>query len=270
MPIPSADNHPMNATTSPTKEHDMSHNTPLGIAMTQAILSVDGTRNDLIESCRRLRDDLDRLVTQHDNDALPTINALGIVQRQGSEIDRLCAVLDAQRKHVDALMFVQREQAGDVETHDDSDDEAEHDYLLSTHTLRGVEVGRLVVCDNPWNAEGQEEANRREPWTRGTRIDTGEQVIAPTSFFIPIPDEEEDDDAGLQGTFTVTIALGNSGMSTTEEIADALHVIEHRVRNEAREGNVSDLNGNTVGRFLLVAEVTRPGDVVEDEAAPDQ
>ena len=96
-------------------------NTPLGIAMTQAILSVDGTRNDLIESCRRLRDDLDRLVTQHDNDALPTINALGIVQRQGSEIDRLCAVLDAQRKHVDALMFVQREQAGDVETHDDSD-----------------------------------------------------------------------------------------------------------------------------------------------------
>jgi hypothetical protein len=56
----------------------------------------------------------------------------------------------------------------------------------------------------------------------------------------------------MDGTFTLTVTLGNEAMCTTEDVADLLVNAATRIRNAgyaAIEGKLRDANGNTVGSW---------------------
>lgn len=54
------------------------------------------------------------------------------------------------------------------------------------------------------------------------------------------------------GTFTLTIELGNAGMASPQDVADALARVAAEVGETGRwEDLIRDENGNTVGRYLL-------------------
>lgn len=49
----------------------------------------------------------------------------------------------------------------------------------ATHRLQGVPVHGLAPATSPWD-------NDTADWSRATRIDNGEDVIAPTYFFVTV------------------------------------------------------------------------------------
>lgn len=55
----------------------------------------------------------------------------------------------------------------------------------------------------------------------------------------------------MEGELKLTIELGNAAMSTDFQVAAALNQTAGKVFNGAREGAITDDNGNTVGRFEL-------------------
>ena len=63
-------------------------------------------------------------------------------------------------------------------------------------------------------------------------------------------------------TFTLTMDLSNEAMQEAWDVASALRVVSGRVDAGATSGPVQDMNGNTIGTFLL----TRPAPAkVEDD-----
>jgi hypothetical protein len=56
----------------------------------------------------------------------------------------------------------------------------------------------------------------------------------------------------LEPHFSVLIRLGNEGMSSRANIADALITVAGKVRNGPDFGLVHDPNGNKVGSFMKV------------------
>lgn len=52
-------------------------------------------------------------------------------------------------------------------------------------------------------------------------------------------------------TFEMRIELGNAAMQTPPELADAIEGVAERVRDGVVEGKIRDLNGNTVGSWIL-------------------
>ena len=61
-------------------------------------------------------------------------------------------------------------------------------------------------------------------------------------------------------TFVLSIELGNDAMSTSDDIAQALHDTESAVEVGSVGAFIHDVNGNRVGRF----------DIIEALKAPDQ
>lgn len=58
----------------------------------------------------------------------------------------------------------------------------------------------------------------------------------------------------MNGSFTVTIELGNDAMKTRRDIFVALKSVAIKVIGGANHGAVKDENGNSVGEFELKAE----------------
>jgi hypothetical protein len=48
---------------------------------------------------------------------------------------------------------------------------------------------------------------------------------------------------------TITLELGNEAMQTPDDITDALLRTIARIQDGHKEGNIRDVNGNTVGSF---------------------
>lgn len=56
----------------------------------------------------------------------------------------------------------------------------------------------------------------------------------------------------MEGTFTLTVEMGNDAMRTPVDLADAVAAVARRVAVGERVGDVRDLNGNTVGNYEFV------------------
>lgn len=62
----------------------------------------------------------------------------------------------------------------------------------------------------------------------------------------------------MNGTFTLTITLGNDAMHLHEHIVDALRGVADRIDRDERDdqsrrsGRISDYNGNKVGNWSIV------------------
>ena len=53
----------------------------------------------------------------------------------------------------------------------------------------------------------------------------------------------------MQGTFSVTIQLGNATMCEPEDVAEALREYLPRIEAGERQGFILDANGNAVGTW---------------------
>jgi hypothetical protein len=77
---------------------DLDSMTDLDWALRDAVRDVEYTRGRLVYVMRRLAEDMAREADRLDADPDRTVNSLGVVQGRGLDVDRLCAVLDEQRK----------------------------------------------------------------------------------------------------------------------------------------------------------------------------
>lgn len=58
---------------------------------------------------------------------------------------------------------------------------------------------------------------------------------------------------GLTGKFTLMIELGNDGMKSREDVADAILVASYQLTgSRERGGLILDVNGNSVGHWRLI------------------
>lgn len=59
----------------------------------------------------------------------------------------------------------------------------------------------------------------------------------------------------MDGTFTLTIRLGNEACQTAQDVAELLVKVAETMANEGQfHGTIPDVNGNRVGGFTVLSE----------------